>query len=249
MKPIVGFALALCACLPAAFAADEPQAGKQQPQKFEKQVTIHLDYLAYVPKDYDKDPGKKWPLIVFLHGAGERGTEIEKVKVHGPPKIAEAKALPFVIVSPQCPPEQWWDVPVLSVWLDEVMSKYRVDPDRVYLTGLSMGGFGTWSWAEAHPKRFAAIAPICGGGDAFRARALRNTPVWCFHGEKDPTVPIRASEQMVEAVKNAGNNDVKFTRYPEAGHDSWTATYDNPELYEWFLQHHRSENASAVATR
>src|SRR5947209_19514547 len=134
MKPIVGFALVLCTFLTVAFAADEPQAGKQEPEKFEKQVTIHLDYLAYVPKDYDKDPSKKWPLIVFLHGAGERGTDIEKVKVHGPPKIAEAKELPFVIVSPQCPPDRWWDVPVLSVWLDEVMTKYHVEPDRMYLT-------------------------------------------------------------------------------------------------------------------
>lgn len=240
------FALALCVGLPTVFAADAPEAGKQQPETFEKQVTVKLDYLAYVPKDYDKDKDKKWPLIVFLHGAGERGTDIEKVKVHGPPKIAEAKELPFVIVSPQCPPERWWDVPVLSMWLDNVMTKYRVDPDRVYLTGLSMGGFGTWSWAEAQPKRFAAIAPMCGGGDAFRARALRNMPLWCFHGEKDPTVPIRASEEMVDAVKKAGNADVKFTRYPEAGHDCWTVSYDNPELYEWFLQHKRGEQSAGA---
>src|SRR5205807_4862459 len=131
MKPIIGFALVLCTCLPAALA-DEPQPGKQAPESFEKQVTIHVEYLAYVPKDYDKDQDKKWPMIVFLHGSGERGADVEKVKVHGPPKIAEAKALPFVIVSPQCPPNRTWDVPALSLWLDDVMKKYRVDPDRVY---------------------------------------------------------------------------------------------------------------------
>lgn len=220
--------------------------GKQQPEKFEKQVTLHLDYLLYTPAGYDKDANKKWPLIVFLHGAGERGNDINKVKVHGPPKVVQHKDLPFVIVSPQCPENQWWDVDTLNALLDDVLQKYHVDEDRVYLTGLSMGGFGTWQWAEQHPNRFAAIAPICGGGDPHRARTLRHMPIWCFHGEKDHTVPIKNSEEMVEAVKQAGNEDVKFTRYPDADHDSWTVTYNNPELYEWFLKHKRGE-ASAAA--
>ena len=113
----------------------------------------------------------------------------------------------------------------------------HADPDRVYLTGLSMGGFGTWEIAAQNPRRFAAIVPICGGGNARFARALRNMPIWAFHGDKDEAVPVSASVEMVEAVRKAGGTDVKLTRYPEAGHDSWTVTYDNPELYTWLLAH------------
>ena len=131
--------------------------------------------------------------------------------------------------------------------LDEIQGKYKVDPDRVYLTGLSLGGFGTWETATQHPERFAAIAPICGGGRPFMARRLKNLPAWVFHGEKDPVVPIKRSEEMVEALKAAGG-DVKFTRYPEAQHDSWTETYNNPQLYEWFLQHKRGEKSEAPSS-
>ena len=108
-----------------------------------------------------------------------------------------------------------------------------------------MGGFGTWSWAEHYPERFAAIAPMCGGGDPIFARRLRNMPIWAFHGEKDATVPIKSSQVMIDAVKQAGNQDVKFTRYPDAGHDCWTESYNNPELYDWFLQHKRNGAAQA----
>jgi len=119
-----------------------------------------------------------------------------------------------------------------------VIRKYHVDRRRVYLTGLSMGGFGTWSLAAANPKRFAAIAPICGGGNTADAKKLATLPMWVFHGAKDPTVPVQRSREMVEAIKVAGGN-IKYTEYPEAGHDSWTETYDNPALYEWFLAQKR----------
>lgn len=230
-----------------AIAMSAPARAEQRAQTFEKQVTIKLDYLLHTPADYGKDEGKKYPVILFLHGAGERGTDVSKVKVHGPPKLLAAAGTDlavkdFIVISPQCPAEQWWEPHELIALLDDVLQKHpQHDPDRVYLTGLSMGGYGTWDLASRYPSRFAAIAPICGGGDARRAaRALRNMPTWVFHGEKDRVVPIEQSEQMVEALKKAGN-DVKFTRYPEADHDSWTETYNNPELYAWFLQHTRRE--------
>jgi predicted peptidase len=218
--------------------------GEQSAQNLEKTITkvVKANYLLYLPKDYGKEAEKKWPMILFLHGSGESGSDVEKVKVHGPPKLAAAgKEFPFIIVSPQAPASRiGWQVETLNALLDDIMAKYTVDQDRVYLTGLSMGGFGTWTLAMANPERFAAIAPICGGGDAFRVRRLKDMPIWVFHGAKDPTVPIKASEDMVEALKKAGG-DVKFTVYPEAGHDSWTATYDNPELYTWFLEHTRKK--------
>ena len=224
-------------------AQDATVAGQQKPLALEKSVTkvLKAGYLLYLPKDYGKDPEKKWPVLVFLHGSGESGADLEKVKVHGPPKlIAQGQDLPFIVVSPQAPvfPRRGWDVETLNALLDDVLAKYSTDTDRVYLTGLSMGGYGTWAWATANPERFEAIAPICGGGQARQAsRALKNMPTWVFHGGKDMTVPIQESQDMVDALKKAGAMDVKFTIYPEAGHDSWTATYDNPELFTWLLAH------------
>ena len=202
---------------------------------------VSLRYLLSLPAGYERAKTRRWPLILFLHGAGERGDDVNKVKVHGPPKVVEQKKdFPFILVSPQCPEGKGWDPEEVIALLDEIQAKYKVDPDRVYLTGLSMGGFGTWETASQHPERFAAIAPICGGGRPFMARRLKPLPTWVFHGEKDNVVPIKRSEEMVEALKQAGG-DVNFTRYPEAGHDSWTETYNNPKLYEWFMQHKRKE--------
>jgi predicted peptidase len=220
----------------------------QHAQTMRKQVEVTVNYQLYLPADYGKEQGKKWPLIVFLHGAGERGDDINLVKKHGPPKLLDAKndlaVANFIVVSPQCPANKWWEPRDVITLLDEVSQKYDVDPDRVYLTGLSMGGFGTWETASRFPERFAAIAPICGGGDPRRVRTLKDMPTWVFHGDKDPTVPVQRSIEMVEALKQLGN-DAKFTRYPEAGHDSWTVTYNNPQLYEWFLQHKRGDKATA----
>ena len=149
---------------------------------------------------------------------------------------------PFIVVSPQCPAGDWWTdkVEVLIGLLDDIVSRYDVDTDRIYLTGLSMGGYGTWSLAAAHPDRFAAMAPICGGGKRFMAYRLNKVPVWAFHGAKDGVVPPKESEEMVTAIKARGG-DAKLTVYPDAGHDSWTATYDNQELYDWFLKHRISD--------
>ena len=226
-------------------------AAKQKPQHFDGRISRRapLDYLLYLPEGYNAKENKKkrWPLILFLHGMGERGTNLNKVKVHGPPKMVEGMTnLPFVIISPQCPLGQWWDVESLAALLDKVIRKERIDKNRLYLTGLSMGGFGSWEMAMKYPDLFAAVAPICGGGNPHypagytksSASALKRVPFWAFHGAKDNTVRLDESERMVEALKKFGC-DVKLTVYPEAGHDSWTETYNNPQLYEWFLQHER----------
>jgi predicted peptidase len=128
---------------------------------------------------------------------------------------------------------------VLINLLDDIVSRYNVDTERIYLTGLSMGGYGTWTLAAAYPQRFAAIAPICGGGERYMADKFKNVPVWAFHGAKDNVVPPVKSEEMVNAINARGGN-ARLTVYPDAAHDSWTATYDNPELYDWFLKHRKS---------
>jgi predicted peptidase len=181
-------------------------------------------------------------MLLFLHGAGERGSDLEKVKVHGPPKIVEKqKDFPFIVVSPQCPEDDWWTdkVEVLIHLLDDIVARYNVDTGRIYLTGLSMGGYGSWALAAEHLERFAAVAPICGGGNRIMAHRLKDIPVWAFHGAKDPVVPLKQSEEMVSAIKALGG-DARLTVYPDAGHDSWTETYNNKELYDWFLKHRKA---------
>lgn len=197
------------------------------------------DYLFYLPDGYADSSLQEWPVMLFLHGAGERGNDLSKVKTHGPPKlIAQGQELPFIIVSPQCPPGRWWSVDDLNILLEQIEGNYRVDKDRIYVTGLSMGGFATWDLAIKYPNRFAAIVPICGGGNPEKARHIKDVPAWVFHGAKDNVVPLKYSEEMVEALKENGSN-VKFTVYPEANHDSWTKTYNNPEVFEWLLQQSR----------
>ncbi len=219
----------------------------QTAQKFsrERPQVLAADYLLFLPQGYATNSTKRWPLILFLHGAGERGTDIWLVAKHGPPKVDTTKTnFPFIVVSPQCPAGKIWSNDLLLALLDEIETKYAVDPQRVYLTGLSMGGFGTWSLGLSHPEKFAAIAPICGGGDfitpllADKAK-LTTLPIWAFHGAKDPTVPLAESERMVNHMKQLGVQEMKFTIYPEAQHDCWTQTYAQPELFDWFLQHSR----------
>lgn len=211
-------------------------------------VTTQGNYLLYLPEEYKPTGAKRWPLILFLHGAGERGTNVWRTGIHGPVKYIEKHPdFPFILVSPQCPDgEKWSDNVVLGV-LDQVMAEQAVDPERVYLTGLSMGGYGVWSLATTYPERFAAAAPICGGEgsigatlslmDKFKGPQLKKLPIWAFHGAKDDVVPVEESKRMVDYLKKMGVKDVKLTIYPKATHNSWTQTYDNPELYKWFLSH------------
>ncbi|MGB5978771.1 MAG: prolyl oligopeptidase family serine peptidase, partial [Cyclobacteriaceae bacterium] len=204
-------------------------------QQSVKKIVTEMKYLLYVPSD---EPDKEgYPLMLFLHGSGERGTDIEKVKAHGPPSfLGDTMAFPFVVVSPQCPPGQWWDTQTLLDILDEVEAQLPIDKNRVYVTGLSMGGYGTWALLKEAPDRFAAAAPVCGGGDPSAACRFRDVPVWAFHGAKDDVVLLEESEKMVQELKQL-DGDVQFTLYPDADHNSWTVTYDNPELYRWFLSH------------
>jgi predicted peptidase len=208
-----------------------------------REVTLQLEYLLYLPEGYEGSQ-KEWPLLVFLHGLGERGPVINKVKTHGPPKLIEqGKQLPFIVVSPQCPENSWWTYETEKVLalVDEIEETYRVDKSRVYLTGLSMGAYGTWAVASVAPDRFAAIAPICGGGYSFLGDNLKDVPVWAFHGGADPVVPVQKSQEMVNAVNQAGGH-AKLTIYPGVGHDSWTETYNNDELYQWFLSHSKKQD-------
>jgi predicted peptidase len=202
---------------------------KPEQQKKVFKTEVSLKYLVYLPQGYNKK-GESWPLIVFLHGAGERGDDLEKVKTQGIPKILQNKMdFPFVVVSPQCPKDAWWTEysSTLKKLIDHIKAEYNIDASRVYLTGLSMGGFGTWYMGERYPDEFAAIAPICGGGEAFLANRLK-MPIWVFHGAKDDVVPVKRSQEMVDAVKAAGG-DVKFTVYPELGHGCWDAAYGDEE--------------------
>jgi len=191
-------------------------------------------YLIHFPDSYENS-GKAFPLMIFLHGAGERGANLSMLEVHGPPKlIKEGKGFPCIVISPQCPENVYWQTNRLEKVLDEVSSKYRIDLKRIYLTGLSMGGYGTWEWAAQFPDKFAAIAPICGGGNTDNARKLKKIPTWVFHGAKDRVVALSESQSMVDALIAIGG-EPKFTIYPEAYHDSWTESYNNQSLFDWMF--------------
>lgn len=203
-----------------------------------KTKCLNKKVLVYTPESYNTQ--KKLPLLIFLHGMGERGTNIDNIKKHGPAKICENdKNFEFITVSPQCLKDAkgkgWWNTGDLNLLLEYILKNYKVDPDRVYLTGLSMGGFGSWAWAAANPDKFAAIAPICGGGNPQSAKKY-TMPVWAFHGDKDTVVAYKKSVDMVDAIKKAGGN-AKLTTYKGVGHNSWTKAYSDKELYKWFLSH------------
>lgn len=203
---------------------------------------VAMDYLLYLPDDFESKSEKQWPMLVFLHGSGERGNDLEKVKVHGPPKlIAQGKTMPFVVVSPQCPSNSDWDTETLYALIKQVASRYQVDEKRIYLTGLSMGGAATWDLAMAYPNYFAAIAPVCGPVNRnypAKITELKDLPIMAFHGAMDDVVPIAGAANLIKQLQDLGN-PAKLVIYPDANHDSWTATYENPELYKWFLKQER----------
>ena len=218
-------------------------------------------YLVSRPSDSLRDPARRWPAILSLHGTGERGSRVEDVARHGVPKLIQASvelspaeraageevAARFVVVAPQCAAFEIWNEPDLLRLLDDVLAQHPIDPAQVFVTGMSMGAFGVWMLGLRHPRRFAALVPICGGGRitditatlATDAAALRSLGVWAFHGAKDRVVPLEESERLVEELKRVGVSDAKLTVYPNAEHDAWSPTYSNPELYRWMLKHRR----------
>jgi predicted peptidase len=199
------------------------------------QKKVGYDYLLNLPMNYS-DMGK-YPLLLFLHGAGERGSDLERVKIHGPLKSQGAhRNYQFIIISPQVPTGDIWDADALAALLDEVIREYPVDTTRVYVTGLSMGGYGTWDVISHYPEKFAAAVPICGWGNRQIIHKAKKIPVWAFHGARDNVVPLPRSEEMVNAL-NSGGGNARLTIYPEATHDAWTETYNNPEIYDWLMQH------------
>ena len=225
----------------------------------EERVAGGYAYLLSLPSA--PPPGGRPPLLLFLHGLRERGSNVWDICRQGLPKFlhgqpdlsaveieaARTVAAQFVFAAPQCPADEVWEVAPLLAVVDDVQRRFATDPARTYATGLSMGGFGTWALGLRQPRRFAAIAPVCGGGRLADLSAmlrsdpaaLRSLGVWAFHGARDRVIPLEESERMIEALRDAGVADVNLTVYPEAQHDSWTAAYTTPELYPWLLRHGR----------
>jgi len=246
------------------------------------------EYLLYLPVGYDSEKGKRWPVILFLHGGGERGDglkDLEKTLLHGPLMEAWTKGrdLPFVMISPQMPssppgasprpgaapraaasasrppmtreagaqpparaeqgpPNGWWlSEKDLLAMVDEVLRDYRADTGRVYLTGLSYGGFGTWHMAAAHPERWAAVAPICGAGNpkTLERIAAAKLPIWIFQGGRDRLVRPEWVLASAAALEQAGHPGVRFTVHEDMGHNVWSRVYEGLDLYNWFLSHRR----------
>jgi predicted peptidase len=216
-----------------------------------------LPYRLLKPDNYD--PKSKYPLVLFLHGAGERGDDNEKQLIHGVPEFAREdnrKKYPCFLAAPQCPAGAKWvdvdwsadthvqpDEPSESLRLalalvGALQGEFSIDAGRIYVSGLSMGGYGTWDAAMRRPELFAAAVPICGGADETRAERIARMPVWVFHGAKDPAVKVARSDRMVAALIKAGGNP-GYTRYPGEGHASWVPAYRDPELFKWLFAQKR----------
>ena len=197
-----------------------------------------IDYFVYLPDEYYNDE-KSYPLVLFLHGAGERGKNVDSIKKHGIPKrIEEGAHFPFITIAPQCRDGIWWsnreNINILEKLMNYSILDLKVDEKRIYGTGLSMGGFGILELALKVPSLFAAIVAICGGTITNDLSGLENTPIWLFHGEKDDVIPVESSLLIYKYLKEK-NKNIHFTTYTNITHDSWTITYENKEVYDWLL--------------
>jgi predicted peptidase len=235
-----GAALASTLLWPAQGSAAAPGVGEQaRVYTGVVRKRVHLRYLLWMPRTAPR-PARGWPLLFFLHGSGERGDDLARVKVHGLPKQAAAGAEhPFVLVAPQVPAGLAWDSDALEALRAHLVARLPIDPDRVLMTGLSMGGIGTWNYAADYPDRLAAIAPVSGFGDVDRADRLARVATWAFHGALDDAVPIVDAQMTVDAVRAAGGR-VTFTVYPDLGHNAWDRAYADPQLVGWLLAQRRS---------
>lgn len=208
--------------------------------KWKSEKYYNFGYVTYLPEDYDET--KKYPLVFFLHGAGERGEDLDIASRHGFMKHVreEGKEYPFIFVAPQCPQDKYWGcyTESLIAFLDYICDTLPIDKEKVYLTGLSMGGTGTWMLAMAEPKRFAAIAPICGSGLYWYANILTDTPVYMYHGDCDEIISIQESISMLKAIHKSGGNAQLKICYG-VGHNAWDIAYAGDELVNWLLSHKR----------
>jgi len=214
----------------------------QRAHTFETELVtpVRLPYLLHLPEGVEAR--RDWPLILFLHGSGERGDDVDRLRSQGlPRRLAEGLELPAVVLSPQCPDGQVWaqQYPAVMALLDDVAARVGVDPDRVLLTGLSLGGAGVVHLAATHPERFAALAPICGPWTFYYVTpAMARLPLWAFHGEDDPVVSVEDSRRLVAAVEALGGH-ARLTTYPGVAHDAWTQAYASAELFDWLLGQRR----------
>lgn len=201
---------------------------------------LPLRCVLTLPSAYLRAPAARWPLLVFLHGSGERGTDLEAVKMHGPPKLAALGAeWPVVLVSPQLEAGGTWSPDDLHALVTLLKARLRIDPQRVLATGLSLGGHGVWNWAASYPNDLAAIAPVCGYGDASRACRALKVPVRAYHGDADAVVPLAAQQACVDALRACGGT-VDFIIFPGVGHNAWDPAYNDPDLLPWLLRQRRA---------
>jgi predicted peptidase len=230
--------------------AESPGPGKQVEQTLSLKNGSQIPFLLYLPKDFESRSGNL-PVMLFLHGRGESDGPLSVVRKWGPSRLADRGDFPYVLISPQCPRSESWDRPTqqaaLLELLDDIIERFRGDRDKVYLTGLSMGGFGSWRLAADHSDKFAAVVPVCGGGNPGDASKLVPLPIWVWHGTEDKAVPLRRSVEMVEAIQKAGGASIRLTTLESVGHNSWEAAYATPELYEWLNAQTASKNRERTA--
>lgn len=202
-----------------------------------------LNYLQFLPDGYDKDAAEPYPLVIFLHGAGERGDNLDQIRKWGPPAMAtkamKSYGLPFILAAPQCPQGRWWNPDEIIALTKHLAKSLRVDEKRIHLTGISMGGFGTWACLTKEPDLYASGVPICGGGDPAQAAKLKDIPIWAFHGRKDDAVPVAKTEEMEKAILGAEGKKLRVTYYPEERHESWVPAYADPALLPWMMLQHK----------
>jgi len=218
----------------------------QTAHHFQITDSVTMPYLLYLPDDYTPDTEQVWPFILFLHGSGERGDTPDIIRLHGLPRLIETQPdFPYIVLSPQCPMDTRWPEQIDNViaLLDSALNALRVDHSRVYLTGLSMGGQGSWHLGATYPDRFAALLPICGRippveGFPEKVCALQDVPVWAFHGAKDDRVPAEQAEQMASILHDCGGH-VKLTIFPDADHFCWDRVYRDPAVWDWLQAQRR----------
>ncbi len=204
-------------------------------------TTENLKYYLYYPEGYEPNDEEGFGLLLFLHGGGESGAELEEIKKNGPPKLlVEGKQFPFLVLAPQNPyRRKWWNTEAIMKLLDSIVETNNVDKKRIYLSGLSRGGSASWELATQYPKKFAALAVVCGMAPLPYAHWInKKMPIWVFHGDRDEVISVEESDKMVAKLKEM-NYDVRYTRYKDVGHNSWSKAYTTEELYEWLAEQKR----------